>query len=165
MKLVILALITSSAIAAAQSQANVAPTVDRNIPGFISQAGCPVAFTDVSLTNPGHVMLVKQRTAQNGSLAFQYKNQSGKLIESIEIQVELKVKRSVYDLDAITITRDMTLTGDTEESLPLNMIAYGLGRVTLMQVNYAGGKIWTPTDRSACNYENPRTAEQIGKLQ
>lgn len=164
MKLVILAVIASSAIAAAaQSNGKTAPDI-KKIPGFISQVACPVVFTDVSLQNDGRFMPVQQGAAQDGSLAFQYKNLSGKLIQSIEIRVELRVKRSVYDLDATTISRDMTLTADAKETLPLHLIAYSLERVTLEQVNYVGGKIWRPKATNTCNYENPATSERIGTL-
>jgi hypothetical protein len=163
MKLVTLALIALSTTAAiAQSNLKKSPVIDLNLLPD-AQAGCPVAFTEVSLTNPGHLMLVQQGTNHNNSLEFQYKNQSGKLIESIEIRVELKVKRSVYDLDATTITRDMTLTHDAEETLPLNLLVYSVGRVTLEQVNYIGGKVWIPKDRSVCNYEQLRGSEQIAR--
>jgi len=173
MKLVTLALIAVCAVtAAAQSS-----THTEEIPGLLTvppgmsldnmnlQIGCPVAFTEVALQHNARYMPVKQNTAWDSSLAFRYKNQSGKLIESIEIRVELKVKKSVYDLDATTITRDVTLTGDTSDTLPLNVIAYSVGRVTLAQVNYTGGKVWTPKARNTCNYESPNTSEQIGKLQ
>jgi len=59
------------------------------------QIGCPVAFTKVALQRDAHYMPVKQNPASDSSLAFKYKNQSGKLIQSIEIRVELKVKKSV----------------------------------------------------------------------
>lgn len=163
MKLVTLALIALSTTAAiAQNNMKESPAVDPNSL-LDTQAGCPVAFTEVSLTNPGHIMLVRQGANQNSSLEFQYKNQSGKVIESIEIRVELTVKRSVYDLDATKITRDMTLTDNAEETLPLNLLVYSVGRVTLEQVNYVGGKVWTPNDRSSCNYEKPGGTARIAK--
>jgi len=127
------------------------------------QIGCPVAFTDVALKTQAHYMPVKQDAGPDNSLSFKYKNQSGKLIQSIEIRVVLNVKRSIYDLDAITITRDMTLTGDTAETLPLNVIVYSLGPVTLQQVNYVGGKVWTPKAINTCSYRRTNTAEQIAK--
>jgi len=168
MKLVTLALIAAStAIATAQSSAKGNPPVDLNVlPGPNAQAGCPVAFTNVSLETHARLMLVKQGTAQDGSLAFEYKNQSGKPIQSISIRVELKVKKSVYDLDATPITLSMTLTGkDSGETLPLNMVAYGLGRVELEQVIYSDDTVWTAGRANTCSYEKTGTSEGIGKAQ
>lgn len=164
MKLVTLAFIAASTFAAvAQTNAhrNEPADLDHN-PGLVtSQAGCPVTFMNVSLNNPGHMMLVRGAD-QNGSIGFQYKNLSGKQLESIEVRVELTVKRSVYDLDAITITRDMTLTGDSEATLPLPAFAYSVGRVTLEQVNYVGGTVWTPKEKT-CSFTQPSTTERIAK--
>ena len=170
MKLVILALIAAFAIpATAQSNSR-----NEEIPGLVVvppgtnpgdtnlQIGCPVAFTDVALKNKARYMPIRDGTPDN-SLAFQYKNQSGKQIKSIEVRVELNVKRSIYDLDATTITRDMTLTGDTADILPLNLIVYSLGKITLQQVNYVGGKVWTPKPTNNCSYLRTNTLEGIAK--
>lgn len=173
MKLVTLALIAAfTAGASAQSNQQ-----NEHIPGLLTlppgpivnldemnlQIGCPVAFTNVSLSNPGHFMHVKQSSDPSGSLAFQYKNQSGRMIQSIEIRVELTVKKSIYDLDAATVTRDMTLTGEAADTLPLNVLAYGIGRVTLEQVNYVDGKAWTPKAKNNCTYRGESAAERIAR--
>lgn len=172
MKLVTLALIAVCAVtAAAQSDQQAGPAVTL-VPGPISyppglnlQSGCPVAFTDVSLTRNAHYMPVKQGTTPDNSLTFKYKNDSGKQIESISIRVELNVKRSIYDLDATTITRNMTLTGTSGEVLPLKSLhTYGLGSVTLEQVSYVGGDVWTPGTNKNCRYTSPDSSEQIGAL-
>jgi hypothetical protein len=169
MKLVTLALIAAFAInAAAQSNRPAAPAETPDLtavpPGLNLQIGCPVAFTDVSLQRKARFMPVKDATADN-SLAFKYKNLSGKQIESIEIRVELQVKRSIYDLDATTITRYTTLTGTSEDIFPLkSLIMYGLGSVTLEQVTYVGGDVWTPDANNNCRYTNPNTTEKIGTL-
>jgi hypothetical protein len=171
MKLVTLVFIAAFTVAAAAQSSN----HREEIPGLVlappgtnpetvnPQAGCPVVFTDVALKSNAHYMPVKQDAGSDNSLAFSYKNQSGKLIDSIEIRVVLNVKRSIYDLDATTITHDMTLTGETAETLPLNAIVYSLGPVTLQQVNYVGGKVWTPRATNTCSYQRTNTAEQIAK--
>lgn len=169
MKLVTLAFITAFAItAAAQSNRQAAPPETPDLtqaPPPSNQQGCPVAFTDVSLQRQARFMPVKQDAAPDNSLAFKYKNQSGKLIESIEIRVELTVKRSIYDLDATTITRYVTLTGTSEDFLPLkSLLMYGIGSVTLEQVTYVGGDVWTPGTTKNCRYTNPNTSEKIGTL-
>jgi hypothetical protein len=165
MKLVTLALIAlATTVAVAQSNTIEIPGVYYP-PSLNLQIGCPVAFTDVVLKRDARYMPVKQGSAPDSSLAFNYKNSSGKLIESISIRVELKVKRSIYDLDATTITRYMTLTGTSGEVLPLNLLTYGLGSVTLEQVTYVGGEVWTPGANKNCRYVGPASAEQIGTLQ
>lgn len=169
MKLVTLALLGLSAIAAA-AQNNTAPPLIIPNNGQVTsltkllQTGCPVVFTNVALHRDARYMPVKQGDPPDNSLAFEYKNESGKLIESIWVRVELKVKRSIYDLDATTITRDMTLTANSEEVLPLDLITYGLGTVTLEQVTYSGGKVWTPGAKKNCRYVSENTSEQIGIL-
>jgi hypothetical protein len=173
MKLVTLALIATFAVAAAAQSNN----RSEEIPGLMKlppgvnlsdanrQIGCPVAFTDVALRREARYMPVKQDATSDNSLAFKYKNQSGKLIDSIVIRVELTVKWSIYDLDAITITRYVTLTGTSEEVLPLkNLLMYGLGSVTLEQVTYVGGDVWTPGANRNCRYTNPNSSEEIGIL-
>jgi len=168
MRLVTLAVaFLSIAPAFAQSNLKPAPTTDLSItPGSTSQAGCPVAFTDVSLETKAHFMPVRQDFAPDGNLRFQYKNQSGKEIQSISVRAELKVKKSVYDLDATTITLNMTLTGKSaEETMPLALRAYGLSRITLEQVSFTDGTIWNANTKNACSYEHMNGSEQIGKLQ
>lgn len=176
MKLVTLALIAAFAVGVA-AQNNTAPkTPETHIPGITVmppgpivnigdmnlQIGCPVVFTDVVLNRNARYLPVKQDSAPDSSLEFKYKNQSGKQIESIEVHVALKVKLNKYDLDATTVTRDMTLTGGSGEVLPLNVFAYGVVRVTLEQVNYVGGKTWTP-DNSMCNYQKLSGIQQAAK--
>jgi hypothetical protein len=175
MKLMPLILIAASAISvAAQSNTQNKPSPSP-IPGltvmppgpieglenFNLQIGCPVAFTDVALKRDARYMPVKQGTAPDSSLAFKFKNLSGKQIESISVRVEVKAKRSIYDLDAATISRDMTLTGKSGEILPLNMLAYGLVRVTLQQITYAGGEVWTPGQNKNCAFLNNGSSLEI----
>jgi hypothetical protein len=169
MKLVTLALIAAFAITAtAQNNRQAVPSETPDLtqaPPPSNQQGCPVAFTEVSLQRKARFMPVKQDAAPDNSLAFKYKNQSGKQIESIEIRVELTVKQSIYDLDTTTITRYMTLTGTSEDVLPLkSLLMYGIGSVTLEQVTYVGGGIWTPGVTKNCSYTNPNTSEKIGTL-
>jgi hypothetical protein len=168
MKLVTLALaVLSTATAFAQSNVNTVPGIDVTIvPGATSQAGCPVAFTDVALDTKAHFMPVRQDTAPAGSLKFQYKNQSGKEIQSISVRVELKVKKSVYDLDATTVTLNMTLTGKgADETLPLTLRTYGLSRVTLEQVSFTDGTIWNASEKNTCSYNRMNSSELIEKPQ
>lgn len=177
MKRIILAcLFVTTAFAFAQnnSQKNAAPVpgeafkyVPPGMPSeFNPQAGCPVVFTDVALKTNAHFMLVQRGGSPDRSVAFQYKNESGKLIASISVRAALKVKKSVYDLDTTTVPLNMTLSGTgAEEILPLTMLAYGLDRVTLKQVSYIDGTVWTADTKRACSYQSPSSSLLIGKLQ
>lgn len=166
MKLAAFALITFSSIAALAQTTAAAPSIEVLQGSITSRAGCPVAFTNVALETKARLMPVQLGQPQDGSLSFSYENQSGKQIQSIAVRVELRVKKSVYDLDATPIALDMMLTGKSaQEKLPLAVRAYGFTRVTLQQVTYSDGTIWTPGDKLHCGYYNMNTAEKIGKLQ
>jgi hypothetical protein len=130
-----------------------------------SQAGCPVVFTEVALKRNAHYLPVKQTVSSGGNLDFQYKNESGKQIQSISIEVEVKAKRSLYDLDAMRVIADMVLTDNsTEEPLPPLGYVYGIDHLTLERVRYADGTVWNAPKQSACHFGLPGGAEQIGKL-
>lgn len=167
MKLVTLFLASTLVPAAALAQTAAQHTFSTDLEHTSqSQVGCPVAFTSVSLENKVHMMLVNQYDpASNSSLSFQYKNRSNKQIQSVAVQVELRIKRSIYDLDTNTLMINLTLTGNETSKLPLTTRAYGLGRVTLQQVTYTDGTIWTASEKSPCQYEAFSGAQQIGKLQ
>jgi len=165
-------LITASTFAQSGSPTKPAPIPSEvfkytppGTPETTGQAGCPVVFTNVALRTNAHYMLVRNEASPDPSVAFQYKNQSGKLIASISVRAELKVKESIYDLDSKPVTLHMTLTGKGAEVLPLTMLAYGLNRITLEQVSYVGGTIWNADDKRACSYEPLGSALWIGKLQ
>jgi len=169
MKLVTLALVAlCTASACAQSATQKAKTSAPAITTAtrLGLEDCPVTFTHVALETRAHLMPVQQGAAPDGNLRFQYKNLSGKDIQSISVRAELKVKMSVYDLDATTMNLDMTLTGNgADETLPVALRAYGLTRVTLEQVFFKDGTIWNPGAKNSCSYEQIKGAEQIGKLQ
>ena len=168
MKLVTLVIITLSAISAWAQNNSTSKPAESPIPGvkvlppgpiqnlgdLNLQTGCPVAFTNVVFKQNARYMPVKLEPVPESSLEFNYRNLSGKQIESISVRVELRAKRSIYDLDAVTLRRDMTLTGRSGEVLPLNVSAYGLVRVTLEQVTYVGGEVWTPAKNANCSYQN-----------
>ncbi|WP_158748233.1 hypothetical protein [Acidobacterium sp. S8] len=164
MKLTFLALVTLSATALAQNATPGSPADFRQNPP-ISQVGCPVSFTTVALETKARLMPVQVGQPQDGSLSFEYRNQSGKKIQSIAVRVELLMKKSVYDLDATPIALNMMLAGNgAVETLPLAIRAYGLTRVNLQQVTYSDGTIWTAGDKLHCGYA-PQGTENIGKLQ
>lgn len=133
----------------------------------LEQTGCPIVFTDVALQPTGRSMLIKQDSdSPRGSLAFEYQNTSGKLIRSISVRVELKIKKSIYDLDSQTVVFNMTLIGNSaKETLPLSVIAYGLDRVTLQQIIYADGKAWMAPAKNTCSYQQPQGSLRVGTLQ
>lgn len=177
MKFITLVLIAASATGASAQSNTQQKSPDVHIPGMTIpppgpilniddlnlQTGCPVDFTNVDLKQSARYMPVKQQeTGADSRLKFNYKNQSGKQIKSIEVHVVLNVKPSIYDLDATTVTHDMTLIGHSGEVLPLNLFAYGVVRVTLEQVNYADGTVWTP-NKISCHYNKFSGIEQIAK--
>jgi hypothetical protein len=132
------------------------------------QSNCPVRFTDIALKTKGRMMLVRSGDAPDGNLALQYQNHSGKTIQSIAINVDLKLKQDMYALDTTSYRLDMVLTGKgLEETLPLNVrgYVYGVNHVTLERVSYTDGTIWSASTQNVCRFENPASSEKIVKLQ
>jgi hypothetical protein len=169
MKLTILActfLLAASAFAQDKPQQNSASKAPQSALALLSQQGCPVRFTDVSLLGSGHIMLTRQDASSSGDLSFQYQNESGKTIQSLAVRVTLKLKHDVYALDATDFTLDMTLTGQgLQETLPLNVsgYVYGLNHVTLERVSYSDGTAWSAADENSCRYEKSGTTQEIAK--
>jgi hypothetical protein len=128
-----------------------------------TQAECPVMLTSVALASKAHVQLTsKGGTAvmrdDSGALDLHFRNMSGKQIESMDISADVRVKRSVYDLDAAGVPLDFTVSGtgivdrssELLRSIPVNSPVFGVGRVTLDQVTYADGSVWSAGPHSAC---------------
>jgi hypothetical protein len=158
----------------AQNNAPQSPKPDlplRILPGVTlsaGQEGCPVKFTNIDLKTKGSIMLVHSDNASDGDLAFQYQNQSGKTIQSIAVNVGLKIKENVYALDTTDFNLSMVLTGKgVEETLPLNIhgYVYGVRHVTLERVSYTDGSNWMASAQNSCKYEKIGTSEKIIELQ
>jgi hypothetical protein len=129
-----------------------------------SQTGCPVVLTNASLNTKAHYMPAAGKSGSaggNGDLSLQFRNMSGKQIQSVGIVAELNVKRSVYDLDATAIQLHLMLTGtgsldknsDLSRMVPLTVAAFGLGRISVEQVNYSDGTVWNAASTNNCSLE------------
>ncbi|HEX3435206.1 MAG TPA: hypothetical protein VHT24_00445 [Pseudacidobacterium sp.] len=128
------------------------------------QSSCPVVFTNVALKSHATYLPVQTGASSSGNLGFDYKNLSGKEIQSIAMNVELTTKKSLYALDATPVTIKMLLTGNSiEAALPQVGYVYGIGSVTLEGVAYTDGTTWN-AGKQVCQYNNPGGPEQIVKL-
>lgn len=125
-----------------------------------SQAGCPVQIVEASFKRPAEFMLTSENSAISGpTLRLDYKNSSGKNIDSVVLTGWIKVKDSLYELDSVThpfileLSRKALLSRDTQATQTLKLAdnALGLDRIELSQVNYADGSIWKPK-RLNCVY-------------
>jgi hypothetical protein len=120
---------------------------------------CPVVLTSASLTP--HLMLLHagSDSSKDGGLDLEFRNASGKSIYSMEFSVEILAKKSVYDLAATRLHLDLTAYGarSADEtfaqlrhlSLPEGTHPSVVESVTLKQVFYEDGTVWTAKD-DAC---------------
>lgn len=131
--------------------------LERNV---ASQAGCPVQIVDASFKRPAQLMLTSQPQTESGpTLRLNYRNFSGKDIESIVLTGWIKVKDSPYQLDSVTHPFDLTLSRksllskdvEASEALKLAGNAIGLDRIELARVMYGDGTTWQAI-RSNCVY-------------
>jgi hypothetical protein len=139
-------------------------------PAEISQRGCPVVLTDVSLQAKARYMPVDAASpnADSPSLALEFRNMSGKAILSVAIEAQLKFKRSIYDLDSTPFNLYLTLPGTAitkeanqqERLIPLRVPASGIAGVTLQRVMYTDGSVWVAEADNSCRM-GPTSAERI----
>src|SRR5271163_4072104 len=125
-----------------------------------SQAGCPVQIVNASFDRPAELMLTAHSRSGSGpTLRLDYRNFSGKDIESVVLTGWIKVKDSPYQLDSVTypfqfeLSRKALLAKDLQatETLRLASNALGLDRIELSQVTYTDGSTWKP-ERRGCVY-------------
>jgi len=140
----------------------VVPTFE---PGILYEAGqedCPVRIVNASFGRPAQLMLTGKTKADSGpTLHLDYRNLSGKDIESVMLIGWIKVKESPYQLDSVThpfhleLSRKALLAKGVQATQTLNLAnnALGLDRLELLQVTYADGTTWKPEPRS-CVYNN-----------
>jgi len=146
----------------------------REMLGRLNQAGCPLYLESASVAPHAGYLPVGSRGSDGGALHLHFRNESGKAIASASITVQLKSKRSIYDLDASVFTMPLTVSGvDVADKaaeqmrsfgLPDKMYLYGAARVTLDQVTFADGSTWTasPSDNT-CHTGPLMGIEQIAK--
>lgn len=139
-----------------------------------SQTGCPVVLTEAHLNWPATLMPVT--AAERGTepnLALGYQNSSGKAIGSVGITARFVGKTSKYQLDATAFDLQLTFSGSDSRDktaeqmrdlrLPMKFYAYGVTRVSLDQVTFADGTIWTAAGHSHCALNVRGSSERISR--
>jgi hypothetical protein len=124
-----------------------------------TQDGCPVRILNGSFERPAQLMLTVQAQVDTGpTLRLDYRNFSGKDIESVVLTGWIKVKDSPYQLDSVTHPFSLELSREAlgkdveaTQALKLASNALGLDRIELSQVIYADGTTWKP-ERKNCIY-------------
>ncbi len=130
-----------------------------------TQAGCPVQIVNASFERPAQLMLTAHTQVDSGpTLRLNYRNFSGKDIETVVFTGWIKVKDSPYQLDSVAHPFQLELSpkamrGDGGKEFQLASTATGFDRIELAQVNYADGTTWQPKHRS-CVYSNMGAAER-----
>ena len=132
-----------------------------------NQAGCPVQIVNASFDRPAELMLTARSRADSApTLRLDYRNFSGKDIESVVLTGWIKVKDSPYQLDSVAhsvqldLSRKALLGKDVQatEALKLSANAIGFDRIELSQVTYVDGTTWKP--RRNCVYANVGSTER-----
>jgi len=132
-----------------------------------SQAGCPVQIVNASFDRPAEFMLTARSRANSApTLRLDYRNFSGKDIESVVLTGWIKVKGSPYQLDSVThsvrldLSRQALLGKDVQatQALKLSANAIGFDRIELSQVTYVDGTTWKP--QRNCVYANVGSTER-----
>ncbi len=133
-----------------------------------SQSGCPVQILNASFDRPAQLILTSHSQAGNApSLHLEYRNSSGKDIQSVLLTGWIKVKDNPYQLDSVShpfqleLSRSVLLGKDVQAAQVLNLVgnAIGFDRIELTQVTYADGTTSTP-ERRKCVYSNMGTTER-----
>jgi hypothetical protein len=132
-----------------------------------SQAGCPVQIVNASFERPAEFMLTAHSRAESApTLRLDYRNFSGKDIESVVLTGWIKVKDSPYQLDSVShsiqlqLSRKALLGKDVQATQALRLAANAIGfdRIELSQVIYADGSSWKPQRK--CVYANAGSTER-----
>lgn len=146
---------TVAAVATAANVDQLQKMLDR-----VNQASCPVVLTSAGLTP--HLMLVDtpRDSAANG-LDLEFRNTSGKEIRLMQFSAKILVKKSKYDLDYLppirvyltaegTRTVDETFAQLRHLSLPGDIHPTLVQGITLEQVTFEDGSVWTPVGNQYC---------------
>jgi len=144
--------------------ANVAVAPANKEPGKMmdrmNQANCPVVLTSAGLTPYMMLLRTSGDAANNGGLDLELRNASGKEVRAMKVSAELFVKKSIYDLDSQrvqlhltangTVNMDKTLAQFLHLSLPQQILPTMVEKLTVEEVTFADGSIWTPATDSYC---------------
>jgi hypothetical protein len=131
-----------------------------------NQTGCPLYMESASVAPAGGYLPVTAQSRQDGALDLHFRNQSGRAIASASITARVNVKTNVYALDAHPLELRLMLSGtqDLDKTLdqiqhivlPKHVYLFGVARVTLDQVSYADGSVWTaPISNNVCRTNGP----------
>lgn len=145
----------ASAMAASAAEKNL-----QSIMGRISQESCPVVLTSAWLSP--RLQLLRSDDASSGNgIDLQFRNASGKEIRSIELSATILVKQSIYDLGYLppmhlyltaygTRTIDSAFAQLRHLALPGGIHPALVKGVTLEQVTFSEGSVWTPSNSDQC---------------
>ena len=150
-----------------QSEAQVQELLNK-----VDQLRCPLYLESATVAPEAGYLPVTAQSRQDGALELHFRNQSGKPIVSAAITARLSVKTNIYDLDAHTLQLRLTLSGtqDLDKTLdqmqhivlPQHVYLFGVAQVSLDQVTYAGGSVWTaPANDSVCRTGPATGPEQV----
>lgn len=126
----------------------------------VNQTNCPVVLTSAWMTP--HLMLLNTAREPTGNgIDLEFNNVSGKEIRLMELSAQLLVKKSIYDLGYLppihlhltaygTRSLDQTFAQLRHLPLPDGIHAGLLQAVTLEQVTFADGSLWTPKSNDYC---------------
>jgi hypothetical protein len=139
-----------------------------------TQADCPLYMESARVSPNAAYLPVTAQNRQDAGLDLHFRNQSGKAIASASITARLSVKTDVYALDAHTLQLRFTLAGtqDFDKTLeqfqrivlPKHVYLYGVARVTLEQVGFADGTVWSaPAGNNACRTSGSGSIDKIAK--
>lgn len=182
MKLLLSALLLAASTAGfAQIQTDPAPAQPAGIlsldlqavPPSPDQSGCPVVLTQAHLNWPATFMPVTvPEKATEPNLALGFQNSSGKPIQSVGVTARFLGKTSKYQLAASAFELHLTFSGTDsnktaeqlrELRLPEKMYAYGVTRISLDQVTFGDGTVWTAIGHSNCALNVTSSTERITK--
>jgi hypothetical protein len=134
----------------------------------MTQAGCPLFLQSASVAPTAGLLPVGMRTSGDGALNLHFRNQSGKAIQSASITAHLRIKTNVYALDAHPVDLRLSLNGTdelnkavdqlTRITLPDHVYLFGVATVSLDQVTFDDGSVWTAkAGANACAVGAPGT--------
>jgi len=147
--------LAASAVAVSAAEKNAQSMMEH-----ISQENCPVVLTSAWLS-PRLQLLTSGDASGGNGIDLQFRNASGKEIRSIELSATILVKKSIYDLGYLppvhlyltaygTRTIDSAFAQLRHLSLPGGIHAALVEGVTLEQVSYEDGSVWTPANSDHC---------------
>ena len=102
---------------------------------LIKQRWCPVDLISATIDTPARYLPVTTPESNSGSLDLTFRNVTDKKIVSASLKVQVKAKKSIYDLDAYTLTTHLEISGievasgERSRRLPLPVPAFGVARV------------------------------------